>query len=115
MLLFKTEHFSDATSPADTATTAAYTRLDGMVARYEEATNNLFTPGVDANPQAVADEVVRIVGRPAGTCPFRSLIDFIQAHVEEGNALLWKMQKDFLDQMGLGSVLTQIVPMPNEA
>ncbi|GCE08218.1 SDR family oxidoreductase [Dictyobacter aurantiacus] len=109
-----TEHFPHATRPADTATMEAYARLDGMVARNEEATSSLFAPDVDANPQAVADEVVRIVGLPAGTRPFRSLVDFTQAHVEEGNALLWKLQKDFLDRMGFGSLLTQTVPQPNE-
>src|SRR4029453_12998604 len=31
----------------------------------------------NAAPQAVADEIVRIVGLPAGTRPMRSLIDFV--------------------------------------
>ncbi len=101
-----TEHFPDATRPADATTTASYERLDAMVARYEEATNGLFTPGVDAHPQAVADEVVRIVGLPAGTRPFRSVIDFTEGRVEEANALLWELQKDFLTRMGYGMLLS---------
>jgi len=110
-----TEHFPDATRPADTARTVAYARLDGMVARNEEATNNLITPGVDAHPQTVADEVVRIVSLPTGMRPFRSVVDFTQGHVEEGNALLWKLQKDYLNRMGFGSLFTQTVPMPGIA
>ncbi|GCE07840.1 SDR family oxidoreductase [Dictyobacter aurantiacus] len=104
-----TEHFPDATRPADTATMGAYARLDGMVARNEEATSNLFTPGVDANPQAVADEIVRIVGLPTGSRPFRSVVDFSNAHVEEGNALLWKLQADFLDRMGFANLLHPVI------
>ncbi len=57
-----TEHFPNATGPADAATTAQYGRLDGMIAEYEEATKKLFTPGVNADPQAVADEIVRDCG-----------------------------------------------------
>jgi hypothetical protein len=83
-----------------------------MVARNEEATSSLFIPGVDAHPQAVADEFVRIVSLPAGTRPFRSVVDFTQGHVEEGSALLWKLQKDYLARMGFGSLLTQTIPMP---
>ncbi len=101
-----TEHFPDASRPVDTATTASYGRLDGMVAHYEEATNGLFAPGVDAHPQTVADEIVRIVGLPAGTRPFRSVVDFTQGHVEEANALLWKLQKDFLERMGFSVLLS---------
>ncbi len=104
-----TEHFPDATRPADTATSAAYARLDGMVARNEEATSSLFTPGVDANPQAVADEFTRIVGLPAGTRPFRSVVDFSNADVETGNALLWKLQEAFLTRMGFANLLHPVI------
>jgi NAD(P)-dependent dehydrogenase (short-subunit alcohol dehydrogenase family) len=104
-----TEHFPDATRPADRATSAAYARLDGMVARNEEATSSLFTPGVDANPQAVADEFVRIVGLPAGTRPFRSVVDFSNADVETGNALLWKLQEAYLTRMGFANLLHPVI------
>ncbi len=104
-----TEHFPDATRPADTATSAAYARLDSMVARNEEATSSLFTPGVDANPQAVADEFVRIVSMPAGTRPFRSVVDFSNANVEEGNALLWKLQEAYLTRMGFANLLHPVI------
>lgn len=104
-----TEHFPDATRPADTATMEAYAHLDGMVARNEEATSNLFTPGVDANPQAVADEFVRIVSLPTGSRPFRSVVDFSNAHVEEGNVLLWKLQEDYLTRMGFANLLHPVI------
>lgn len=104
-----TEHFPDATHPADAATSAAYARLDEMVARNEEATSSLFTPGIDATPQAVADEFVRIVNMPAGTRPFRAVVDFSNAHAEEGNAELWKLQKDYLTRMGFATLLHPVI------
>ena len=104
-----TEHFPNASRPADKATTAAYARLDSMVARNEEATSSLFTPGVNADPQAVADEFVRIVGLPAGTRPFRSVLDFTNGNVEAANALLWKLQEDYLTRMGFARLLHPVL------
>jgi hypothetical protein len=80
-----------------------------MVARNEEATSSLFTPGVDANPQAVADEYVRLVSMPAGTRPFRTVVDFSNANVEAGNALLWKLQEEFLTRMGFANLLHPVI------
>ena len=107
-----TEHFPDATRPTDKATTAAYARLNEMFARNEEATSNLFTSGVNAGPQAVADEFVRIVGLPAGTRPFRSVVDFSHGNAEEANALLWKLQVDYLTRLGFANLL---YPVPRHA
>jgi NAD(P)-dependent dehydrogenase (short-subunit alcohol dehydrogenase family) len=104
-----TEHFPHATRPADTATSAAYAHLDSMVARNEEATSSLFTPGVDATPQAVADEFVRIVSMPVGTRPFRTVVDFSNANVEAGNALLWKLQEAYLTRMGFANLLHPVI------
>jgi NAD(P)-dependent dehydrogenase (short-subunit alcohol dehydrogenase family) len=107
-----TEHFPDATRPADTATTATYARLDGMVARNEEATNSLFIPGVDATPQAVADAFVRIVGLPAGARPFRTVVDFTNGNAEVANVVLGKVQGDFLRRMGYGNLLPPSIRQP---
>jgi Short-chain alcohol dehydrogenase of unknown specificity len=107
-----TEHFPDASHPADTATEAAYSRLDSMVARNEDATSGLFTPGIDANPQAAADEFVRVVSLPAGTRPFRTVVDFSNANVEEGNALLWKLQESYLTRMGFANLLHPVITHP---
>jgi NAD(P)-dependent dehydrogenase (short-subunit alcohol dehydrogenase family) len=104
-----TEHFPDATRPADTATSAAYARLDRMVARNEEATESLFAPGVDAHPQAVADEFVRLVSMPAGTRPFRTVVDFSNGDAEAANALLWKLQEAYLTRMGFDNLLHPVL------
>jgi NAD(P)-dependent dehydrogenase (short-subunit alcohol dehydrogenase family) len=64
-----TEHFNEGTRPADTATEAACTRLDGMS---DQILDRLVAPSPpEADPRAVADEITRIVALPAGTRPFR--------------------------------------------
>ncbi|GHO63280.1 short-chain dehydrogenase/reductase [Ktedonobacter sp. SOSP1-52] len=109
-----TEHFPDASRPADTATTAAYAPLDSMVARNEEATSSLFQSGVDATPQTIADEFVHIVSLPAGTRPFRTVVDYSNANVEKGNALLWELQADYLTRMGFANLLHPVIKQPKD-
>ena len=71
-----TEHFPDATRAEDEKINSGYAQLDPLVARNEEATSALIDPGVDADPQAVADDVVRVLALPRGAKPFRTVIDF---------------------------------------
>lgn len=100
-----TEHFPNASRPSDRAVTAAYAALDSLLARNEEATAGLFAPGVDADPRAVADEVVRVLALPAGERPFRSVVDFTGADVARVNAVLLAAQTDFLTRMGFAALL----------
>jgi NAD(P)-dependent dehydrogenase (short-subunit alcohol dehydrogenase family) len=74
-----TEHFPNATPAADRRVAAAYAALEPLVARNEEATSSLFTPGADAEPAAVATEIARLVRLPHGTRPSRTVVDFTEA------------------------------------
>lgn len=100
-----TEHFPNASRASDEAVTQAYSALDPMVARYDEATEGLYAPGVDADPVAVAEEITRILALPAGSKPHRSVIDFTQSHVDEINAINEKEASDFVTRMGFGELL----------
>jgi NAD(P)-dependent dehydrogenase (short-subunit alcohol dehydrogenase family) len=100
-----TEHFPNADRAHDDGRTRAYAALDPMVARNEEATEGLFPPGVDAHPRAVAEEIVRVLALPAGTRPFRTVVDFSQAGVEEVNEVLRRAQEDFVTRLGFGELL----------
>jgi NAD(P)-dependent dehydrogenase (short-subunit alcohol dehydrogenase family) len=100
-----TEHFPHASRASDEAVTQAYSALDPMVARYDEATEGLYAPGVDADPVAVAEEITRILALPAGSKPHRSVIDFTQSHVDEVNAVNEKEASDFVTRMGFGELL----------
>ncbi|MBP2471992.1 NAD(P)-dependent dehydrogenase (short-subunit alcohol dehydrogenase family) [Crossiella equi] len=100
-----TEHFPNAGHAGDADRNAAYAALDPLVARNEAATEGLFPDGVDANPKAVAEEIARVLALPAGTRPFRTVVDFSQAGVEEVNAVLRAAQEDFLTRLGFGELL----------
>ncbi|GII32943.1 SDR family NAD(P)-dependent oxidoreductase [Planotetraspora mira] len=100
-----TEHFPNASHTTDTATAQAYSALDDLVARNEQATESLFEPGVDADPAAVAEEITRILALPAGTRPLRSVVDFTNAGVEEVNRVMREAREAFITRMGFGELL----------
>ncbi|MEU7305304.1 SDR family oxidoreductase [Streptomyces sp. NPDC007206] len=100
-----TEHFPNAGHAGDSERTRAYTELDPMVARNEQATEGLFPPGVDAHPRAVAEEITRVLALPHGTRPFRTVVDFSQAGVEEVNEVLRRAQEEFVTRLGFGELL----------
>ena len=100
-----TQHFPNATQASDKKVTVAYSNLDELVARNEDATSNLFDKGVDANPVAVADEIVRILSLPKGQKPARSVIDFSHGGVETVNAALFDAQSSFLTRLGFSDLL----------
>ncbi|MEV7991260.1 SDR family NAD(P)-dependent oxidoreductase [Streptomyces sp. NPDC086077] len=100
-----TEHFPNAGRTDDAVRADAYAPLDAMVARNEAATEALFPPGVDAHPRAVAEEITRVLALPAGTRPFRTVVDFSQAGVEEVNEVLRRAQEQFVTRLGFGELL----------
>jgi NAD(P)-dependent dehydrogenase (short-subunit alcohol dehydrogenase family) len=106
-----TSHFPNASAASDTAISAAYAALDPLVARTEEATDGLFTPGVDADPTTVADEIVRILSLPFGTKPLRSVIDFTGDGVAEANDHITAARNDFVSRMGFAELLTASTPL----
>ena len=60
----------------------------------------------DADPQAVADEVTRIVGLPAGQRPFPSIIDFLRDGFKEVSAVADQVRIDFAHRIGIADLLT---------
>ena len=61
-----TEHFAKAASPADTARTAEYDLLVPFLGSSGADTERLMVNGVGADPQIVADEMLRIIELPRG-------------------------------------------------
>jgi NAD(P)-dependent dehydrogenase (short-subunit alcohol dehydrogenase family) len=100
-----TEHFPNAGHAGDSERTRAYAELDALVARNEQATEGLFPPGVDAHPRAVAEEIARVLALPHGTRPFRTVVDFSEAGVEEVNEVLRRAQEGFVTRLGFGELL----------
>ncbi|MBM2620871.1 SDR family oxidoreductase [Actinoplanes sp. LDG1-06] len=100
-----TSHFPNASRASDTAVTAAYAALDPLVARNEEATAALVRPGVDADPQGVADEIARVLALPRGHKPFRTVVDFTEAGVEHVMAFSDLTRETFVHRLGFGQTL----------
>jgi NAD(P)-dependent dehydrogenase (short-subunit alcohol dehydrogenase family) len=100
-----TNHFSNAGKPADAARAAEYDEgpyadvpdraLKGLAA--------LSPP--DADPGEVARAIVRVVGLPFGTRPFRVHIDPAQDGAEVVNAVADRMRREMFRDIGLGDLL----------
>lgn len=98
-----TAHFPNAGKPADAATAGAYARYDGLMDEVGARLSSL-TPD-HADPQAVADEIVRIVSLPAGMRPFRSVIDFIDDGAGEVTEVAERVRAEFAERIGISDLL----------
>lgn len=63
-----------------------------------------------ADPQAVADEIARIVGLPAGQRPFRSVIDFIDDGAGAVNEVAERVRQEFAARIGIADLLAPAMP-----
>jgi NAD(P)-dependent dehydrogenase (short-subunit alcohol dehydrogenase family) len=98
-----TSHFPTAGKPADEGRAAAYDRYDGIMDQVGERLSAL-TPD-DADPKAVADEIVRVVGLPAGSRPARSIVDFVGDGASEVIELAEEVRIDFARRIGIADLL----------
>ncbi len=98
-----TDHFPSAGKPADATTAAAYSRYDGVMDQIGARLSALMPD--DADPQAVADEIVRIVGLPAGQRPMRSLIDFVGDGAKEVFEVSERVRIAFAQRIGMADLL----------
>jgi NAD(P)-dependent dehydrogenase (short-subunit alcohol dehydrogenase family) len=102
-----TEHFPSAGKPADAARAAAYARYDGVLDQVGERLDALTPP--EADPQAVADELVRIVGLPRGQRPFRTVVDFVGDGAREVLEVAEAVRVDFARRIGIADLLVPAV------
>ena len=98
-----TDHFPSAGKPADSARAGAYARYDGVIDQIGERLTSLTPP--DADPKAVADEVVRIVGLAKGTRPMRSVIDFVGDGAAQVLEVSERVRIEFARRIGMGDLL----------
>jgi NAD(P)-dependent dehydrogenase (short-subunit alcohol dehydrogenase family) len=99
-----TAHFPNAGKPADARTAAAYARYDGLMDQVGAKLSALMPPGAD--PQAVADDIARIVALPAGARPFRSVIDFLNDGAAEVTEVAERVREQFAHRIGIADLLT---------
>jgi len=104
-----TNHFAHSGSPSDTAIAAEYTEgpYKGVP---EQALEGLAAlEPMDADPAAVAVEVVRIVDMPFGTRPFRVHIDPSQDGAEVVAAVADRVRVEMYRNIGLQDLLKPVV------
>ncbi|WP_426231701.1 SDR family oxidoreductase [Pararhizobium sp. DWP3-4] len=104
-----TNHFAHSGSPSDTAVAAEYTEgpYKGIP---EQALKGLAAlEPIDADPAAVAVEVVRIVDLPFGTRPFRVHIDPSQDGAEVVAAVADRVRAEMYRNIGLQDLLKPVV------
>jgi NAD(P)-dependent dehydrogenase (short-subunit alcohol dehydrogenase family) len=102
-----TAHFSSAGKPADAGISAAYGRYDGVMDQVGARLSEL-TPD-NADPQAVADDIARIVGLPFGSRPFRSMTDFIDDGATEVTEVAERVREEFAARIGIADMLRPAV------
>jgi NAD(P)-dependent dehydrogenase (short-subunit alcohol dehydrogenase family) len=99
-----TEHFPSAGKPSDLERVTAYARYDGVMDKVGERLSAL-TPA-NASPQAVAEELVRIVDLPAGSRPARSVIDFVGDGAAEVIEVIERVRIEFAHRIGIDDLLS---------
>lgn len=100
-----TNHFAHAGTPADTARAAQYDTLYGKLRTdMAGALTAIFPDGHDASE--VADEIVRVVGLPAGKRPFRVHADPSKDGSEVVSAVYDRTRAEFYRRTGLAELLT---------
>ena len=100
-----TEHFPQAESSAREEVHEAYLEeYASYLDRNEEASRGL-ADGAAPDIQAVADEVVRVVGLEPGTRPFRTTIDFSRVGDIAVNRVAARSREEFIHRMGFADLL----------
>ncbi|AUA08023.1 SDR family NAD(P)-dependent oxidoreductase [Streptomyces sp. SID8382] len=100
-----TAHFANAAFPADTERTAAYDKIAPYLASMGEDTERLMVDGVSADPQIVADEIVRIVDLPEGRRPRRAVADGSDYGAEIVNGAAEELRLRLARRMGVTTLL----------
>nr|WP_314541605.1 SDR family oxidoreductase [uncultured Massilia sp.] len=100
-----TNHFAHAGKPADSRIVAEYEGgpYAGVAAMALKGLASLEPS--DADPEEVARQIVRVVGLPHGTRPFRVHVDSSQDGAEVVNMVADRMRRDIYRAIGLQDLL----------
>ncbi|MEU7046466.1 SDR family NAD(P)-dependent oxidoreductase [Streptomyces varsoviensis] len=100
-----TNHFANASTPADTARTTAYDAPYGRLRDTMTTTlSDIFPTGHGADE--VAGDIVRVVGLPHGERPFRTHIDPSRDGSEVVSAVYDRVRAEFYHRVGIEELLT---------
>jgi hypothetical protein len=97
-------HFAHAGAPADQRRAAEYEELYGKLREViNQNVAGIFPGGHDA--AEVADEIVRVIGLPAGQRPFRTHIDPSRDGSEVVCAVSERVRAEFYHRIGIAELL----------
>ncbi|MBU2667312.1 SDR family oxidoreductase [Actinoplanes bogorensis] len=100
-----TNHFAHAGHPEDQTRAAAYEHHYGRLrAEIDQRLAALIPP--DADVQSVADEIVRVVGLPAGQRPFRTHVDPSRDGSEVVSVVADRIRSEFYHRIGIEDLLS---------
>lgn len=100
-----TNHFTNASTPDDTARVAEHDAEYGALRRSLTSRLAAIVPS-DADVQDVADEIVRVVGLPTGGRPFRVHIDPSRDGSEVVSAVADRIRAEFYHRVGIEDLLS---------
>jgi NAD(P)-dependent dehydrogenase (short-subunit alcohol dehydrogenase family) len=99
-----TNHFAHSGAPADADRAAEYDALYGQLrGELDGRLAAIFPEGHSAS--AVAEEIARVVGRPAGQRPFRTHIDPSHDGSEVVSAVADRIRAEFFHRVGIADLL----------
>jgi NAD(P)-dependent dehydrogenase (short-subunit alcohol dehydrogenase family) len=102
-----TNHFPNASRPADKARTEDYGRLEPLMrTALAGATTSNPEGAVPASPAAVGDEVVRLLGLPYGSRPLHSLVDYQRSGLDRVLNRQEEVTAEVLKTFGMSQLLT---------
>ncbi|MFF9500985.1 SDR family NAD(P)-dependent oxidoreductase [Streptomyces sp. NPDC014656] len=105
-----TNHFAHAGAPADEATARAYDARYGTLRdSMADALAGIFPDGHDVGE--VAEEIVRVVGLPAGRRPFRTHVDPSEDGSEVVSTVYDRVRAEFYHRIGI----QELLPAPGAA
>ena len=103
-----TNHFAHSGTPSDTTVADEYEpRYPGLMDQVGAALANLMPSDADAGE--VARAIVRVVGMPKGSRPFRVHIDPADDGAVVVNAVADRIRAEFLTRIGLADLLHPVV------
>lgn len=101
-----TAHFPNAGKPADANTVAAYARYEGLMDQVGAKLSALMPE--DADPQAVAEAIARLVTLSPGTRPFRTMVDFLDDGATAVTEVAEKVREEFAKRIGIDDLLKPV-------
>lgn len=100
-----TNHFTNAAVPSDTARVAEHDEEYGAL-RHELAGRLAAIVPADADVQDVADQIVRVVGLPSGSRPYRVHVDPSRDGSEVVSAVADRLRAEFYHRVGIEDLLS---------